>query len=52
MRSSLNAAARRTSPGANPGGGFVFSVGSVNFGQSLVLDAQLKQLVKNALTIH
>ncbi len=31
------------------GGGFVFSVGSINFGGSLVLDCALQRIVRNAL---
>ncbi len=33
----------------HPGGGFVFSTGSLTFGGSLVVDAQLQQIVRNAL---
>jgi hypothetical protein len=36
-------------PGPEPGGGFVFSVGSINFGQSMLVDTRLKQVVKNVL---
>ena len=32
------------------GGGFIFSVGSITFGGSLVVDAQLQQIVRNVLT--
>jgi hypothetical protein len=37
--------------GPLPGGGFVFSVGSINFGQSMLVDPELKQMVKNVLGI-
>ncbi len=33
----------------HPGGGWVFSVGSINFGGSLVLDCALQTIVRNAL---
>jgi hypothetical protein len=33
----------------HPKGGFVFSVGSITFGGSLVLDENLQMIVKNAL---
>jgi hypothetical protein len=36
-------------PGAEHGGGFVFSVGSVNFGQSLLVDEKLRTLLGNVL---
>jgi hypothetical protein len=32
-----------------PGGGFVFSVGSMSFGGSLVVDEQIQQIVRNVL---
>ena len=32
-----------------PGGGFVFSVGSLTFGGSLVVDGQLQAIVRNVL---
>jgi hypothetical protein len=44
-----------TAPGADmtyydhPGGGFVFSVGSITFGGSLVVDAALSTLVQNVI---
>jgi hypothetical protein len=34
----------------HPGGGIVFSVGSLTFGGSLVVDPALQQLVRNVLT--
>jgi hypothetical protein len=36
-------------PGAEHAGGFVFSVGSVNFGQSLLVDEKLRTLLGNVL---
>jgi hypothetical protein len=36
-------------PGANHGSGFVFSVGSINFGQSLLVDGKLRTLLGNVL---
>ncbi|WP_139416725.1 FG-GAP repeat domain-containing protein [Agromyces laixinhei] len=45
-----------TGPGADmicyehPGGGFVFSVGSLTFGGSLVVDPTIQQLMQNVLT--
>jgi hypothetical protein len=33
-----------------PGGGIVFSVGSISFGGSLVVDGTLQQILRNALT--
>jgi len=36
-------------PGPDPGGGYVFSVGSINFGQSLFVDPFLKRLVQNVI---
>ena len=33
----------------HPGGGFVFSVGSITFGGSLVVDARIQQLMHNVL---
>jgi hypothetical protein len=33
----------------HPGGGFVFSVGSISFGGSLVVDSSLQQILRNAL---
>jgi hypothetical protein len=33
----------------HPGGGFVFSVGSVTFGGSLVVDARIQQIMRNVL---
>jgi hypothetical protein len=44
-----------TGPGADmvfyehPGGGFVFSVGSLTFGGSLVVDSTIQQLMHNVL---
>ena len=32
------------------GGGFVFAVGSITFGGSLVIDSQLQQVVRNVLS--
>ncbi len=34
----------------HPGGGFVFSVGSLTFGGSLVVDAKIQQLMRNVLS--
>jgi hypothetical protein len=34
----------------HPGGGFVFSVGSITFGGSLVVDTVIQQLMRNVLT--
>jgi hypothetical protein len=34
----------------HPGGGFVFSVGSMSFGGSLVVDATIQQIMRNVLT--
>lgn len=34
----------------HPGGGFVFSVGSITFGGSLVVDKTIQQLMRNVLT--
>ena len=34
----------------HPGGGFVFSVGSLTFGGSLVVDSTIQQLMQNVLT--
>ena len=34
----------------HPGGGFVFSVGSLTFGGSLVVDPRIQQLMRNVLT--
>ena len=34
----------------HPGGGFVFSVGSITFGGSLVVDTKIQQIVRNALS--
>jgi hypothetical protein len=34
----------------HPGGGFVFSVGSITFGGSLAVDRDIQQIVRNALT--
>ncbi len=34
----------------HPGGGFVFSVGSITFGGSLVVDRNIQQIVRNALS--
>lgn len=34
----------------HPGGGFVFSVGSITFGGSLVVDRTIQQLMRNVLT--
>jgi len=34
---------------AHPGGGFVFSAGSITFGGSLVVDPKIQQIVRNAL---
>jgi hypothetical protein len=34
----------------HPGGGFVFSVGSITFGGSLVVDEKIQQIVRNALS--
>lgn len=45
-----------TGPGADmvyyehPGGGFVFSVGSLTFGGSLVVDSTIQQLMRNVLS--
>jgi hypothetical protein len=36
-------------PGQDVGGGYVFSVGSLNFGQSLLVDAKLRALLGNVL---
>ena len=33
----------------HPGGGFVFSVGSITFGGSLVVDTRIQQLMHNVL---
>ncbi len=34
----------------HPGGGFVLSVGSINFGGSLAVEPKLQQVIRNALT--
>lgn len=34
----------------HPGGGFVFSVGSITFGGSLVVDSAIQQIMRNVLT--
>src|SRR5436853_811816 len=34
----------------HPGGGFVFSAGSLTFGGSLVVDGAIQQIIRNALT--
>jgi hypothetical protein len=34
----------------HPGGGFVFSAGSLSFGGSLAVDSRIQQIVRNALT--
>lgn len=36
-------------PGDDPGRGFVFSTGSINFGQSMLVDTRLKRMVANVL---
>ena len=36
---------------ANAAGGFAFSIGSITFGGSLVMDAQLQQIARNALAM-
>jgi hypothetical protein len=33
----------------HPGGGFVFSVGSMTFGGSLVVDDKIQRILRNAL---
>jgi hypothetical protein len=33
----------------HPGGGFVFSAGSMSFGGSLVVDGKLQRIIRNAL---
>ena len=35
--------------GTDVGGGYVFSVGSLNFGQSLLVDPKLRALLDNVL---
>ncbi|MBO1318490.1 N,N-dimethylformamidase beta subunit family domain-containing protein [Acanthopleuribacter pedis] len=35
----------------HPGGGFVFSAGSITFGGSLVIDPQLQQLMRNVMSL-
>ena len=55
---NLTVIARGTNPGFgadmtfydHPGGGGVFSVGSISFGGSMIGDPALRQIVRNVLT--